>query len=486
MNRLYHPRSFFSLLLTGFVVVALPLIVAMLSAIHVLDSLSQRSTVAVFRCVNRIDYSKKIAELIDDEERSARIFSVLQEQSHLENVNKIHDELSSLFKQIISLDPERKLLAIVGQLQEKERRLVDSLNAFTLNPQTDTRDLLSELSAYKEIASLATAVERLCNALMIEEVDTLRDHVQTNKSTMMWQVSVLLGFSVLLVMLFLSLINRPVSQMDKSIDRLGEGDFATPIIVSGPKDLEAIGRKLDWLRKRLMVLDREKLKMLAHISHELKTPLSSIKEGTGLLRDGVIGPLTSNQTEVVAILDSNCLKLQQLIQNILDFNMAKARNAPPQVEPIRMDALILEVAEDHRTVMMARHINLKAQLEPALVAVPAGQLKTVIDNLLGNAVKFTPDAGEIRITLVCKEGKASLSIEDTGPGIDEEDRPQIFLPFFQGKQKHFSSIKGSGLGLAVSKEYLHNCGGSLRLLPGRPEQGAHFLATIPLVHPEHS
>ena len=109
----------------------------------------------------------------------------------------------------------------------------------------------------------------------------------------MWQICGLLTFCVLLIGLFVALIIRPVHQLDRSIERLGEGNFTTPILVSGPRDLEAIGKKLDWLRRRLDVLDREKAKLLAHISHELKTPLASIKEGAGLLKDGVVGPLTA-------------------------------------------------------------------------------------------------------------------------------------------------------------------------------------------------
>jgi two-component system sensor histidine kinase GlrK len=258
---------------------------------------------------------------------------------------------------------------------------------------------------------------------------------------------------------------------------LGEGDFSTPIVVSGPRDLESIGAKLDWLRKRLDSLDREKVKMLAHISHELKTPLSSIKEGAGLLKDGLVGPLSENQAEVVAILDNNCSKLQKLIQNILDFNMARAKQMPLDLQDVRVDTLIDEVAEDHRNAMLARNIELTTQLEPVAVNGNRKQLKTVIDNLLANAVKFTPDNGDIGIYMKMKGNKVNILVEDKGPGISEEDRPQIFLPFFQGSQKNRSVVKGSGLGLAISKEYVQNCGGTLRLLPS--SQGARFSVTLP-------
>jgi two-component system sensor histidine kinase GlrK len=484
VSRLYHPRSFFSLLLSGFVFVALPLVVALISSIQIMESLAQQSAVAVFRSASRIDHCKKIEELLRGQERAARLFSVLGESQQFEEINRSHRELSELLRQFLVLNTQGNLTGLIEQLQTKEQGVMAALN--TVDPDPETKKLHQEqaLAGYTELGALAAQLERLSNTLMIQEVDILKDRMQSNKKTLVWQVSGLICFSVLLVVLFISLINKPVSQMDRGIERLGEGDFATPIIVSGPRDLEAIGQKLDWLRKRLHALDREKVKMLAHISHELKTPLSSIKEGAGLLQEGVVGPLSASQAEVVAILDSNCGKLQRLIQNILDFNMAQARELPLELQQVRLDTLITEVAEDHRNAMLARNIRLNSRLEAATVCGNPLQLKVVIDNLLGNAVKFTPDDGEICLTLTSKAQQVTLLVEDTGPGISDEDRPQIFLPFFQGKLKNRSAVKGSGLGLAISKEYTQNFGGSLRLLPSTSRQGARFLITLPCVAPQ--
>lgn len=477
MNRLYRPRSFLSLLLTGFIFVALPLVVALVSSIQILDGLVQQSAVAVFRSAGRIDSCRKIAEMLHRQERAARLYAVLGEAEHLEDVKGRHGEMEDLLRQLAGLNADNELAPLIEQLQQKERVLVTDLTHVTGDPAARKGALETALGGYTEIGAIVSRLEHLSNALMIQEVDIIKEQVQDNKRTLVWQVSGLIGFSVLLVVLFISLINKPVSQLDRSIERLGEGDFATPIVVSGPRDLESIGAKLDWLRKRLNTLDREKVRMLAHISHELKTPLSSIKEGAGLLKDGLVGPLSDNQAEVVAILDSNCSKLQKLIQNILDFNMAQAKEMPLDFQEVRMDALVVDVAEDHRNAMLARNINLTTELLPVSVNGNRKQLKTVVDNLLANAVKFTPDNGEIGISMKKKARTLHVMIEDTGPGISEEDRSQIFLPFFQGSQKNRSVVKGSGLGLAVSKEYIQNCGGTLKLLPS--DHGARFEITLP-------
>jgi two-component system, NtrC family, sensor histidine kinase GlrK len=477
--RLYRPHSFFSLLLTGFIFVALPLVVALVSSVQILDGLVQQSAVAVFRSAGRIDSCRKVADLLHRQERAARLYAVLGEAEQLQDVSATHSELEVLLHQFAGLNVKNDLAPLIEQLQNKESDLVATLTSGSRDSVGQKSNQEAVLGEYSEIGTIVSQLEHLSNALMIQEVDILKELVQDNKETLFWQVSGLIGFSVLLVVLFISLINKPVSQLDKGIERLGEGDFATPIVVSGPRDLETIGAKLDWLRKRLNTLDREKVRMLAHISHELKTPLSSIKEGTGLLKDGLVGPLSGNQAEVVAILDNNCSKLQKLIQNILDFNMAQAKEMPLDLQDIRMDALVVEIIDDHRNALLARNINLTTALLPVSVSGNQKQLKTVVDNLLANAVKFTQDNGEIGIIMTKKANTLHLVVEDTGPGISEEDRAQIFIPFFQGGQKNRSVVKGSGLGLAISKEYIQNCGGKLRLLPS--DRGAHFEVTLPCV-----
>jgi two-component system sensor histidine kinase GlrK len=234
--------------------------------------------------------------------------------------------------------------------------------------------------------------------------------------------------------------------------------------------------KLDWLRKRLAKLYKEKIKLIAHISHDLKTPLASIKEGASLLRDELVGPMNNEQKEVVGILDKNCSKLQKLIENIVNFNLAQVRETPFEKEKIKLDELIREVLADHRNSILARNIKLDAQLVSMEVKGNQEQLKTVFDNLVSNAVKFTPAEGVIRINLKRNGKLATCLVEDSGPGIAEEDRLRIFSPFFQGKESENAVVKGSGLGLAISKEYVQNHNGSLRLLTSK--KGARFLVTL--------
>ena len=476
--RWYRPHSFFTLLLTGFVFVSLPLFTALFSSIKILDGVVEQGAVAVYRSVDRVSSSRAVIDLLQDQERKARLYHVLGERSQLEAVNKAHKQISEALNHFHMINTNKELAALIDQLAALESHLVAALNHTSLSPEKAKEEREAILLGYRRVGDVASSMEKLSNSLMIDDVQALKRKVSRDKETLILQTGGFVGFSVLLIVVFVILISKPIKQIDRGIDRLGNGDFSTPVLVSGPRDLELLGQKLDWLRKRLRELDREKVKMVAHISHELKTPLASIKEGVGLLKDELVGEISDEQREVLSILDKNCSKLQKLIQNIVNFNMAQAKKAPEEADNIRLDFLIQEVANDHANVLKAREIHLDLQLQAAEVRGNRKQLRTIFDNLLSNAVKFTPDKGEIRILLTTRGKSVYFKIQDTGPGIDAGDRSKLFSPFFQGKKSGKAVVKGSGLGLAITREYVQSHGGSIRLLSTR--KGASFAVTLPL------
>ena len=431
--RFYRPHSFFTLLLTSFFFVSVPLLAALYSSVQILDGLVQQSVTAVYRSVDRVTSSRMIADLLHDEERKARLYDVLGEPSQLEAVNITHQDIEQKLEHFATFNDHEQITQLLEGLRSRENHIIAVLNRVTGDPEQLKKEHELIFSQYQDIGKLSVTLVKLSHQLMVDEVEGLKLKVNQNKTKLVWQTSGLISFAVLITIVFISLIFRPVRQIDKGIERLGDGNFHTPIAVSGPRDLENLGKKLDWLRKRLARLDREKIKLVAHISHDLKTPLASIKEGAGLLRDELVGPINDNQKEVVGILDKNCSKLQRLIEDILNFNMARARETPHQEDRIQLNSLLGEVLADHRNSILARNIHLEEQLPPVTINGNQKQLKAVFDNLISNAVKFSPDKGRIRIRLKTDGKFASILVEDNGNGIDDEERSRIFSPFFRGK-----------------------------------------------------
>ena len=115
---------------------------------------------------------------------------------------------------------------------------------------------------------------------------------------------------------------RPLHKLERAIARLGEQRFDEPVEVGGPADFRQLGHQLDWLRQRLAELEADRERMLRHVSHELKTPLTALREGVALLREEVPGPLGTAQFEVVSILQNSVITLQRQIEGLISLNAA--------------------------------------------------------------------------------------------------------------------------------------------------------------------
>ena len=243
------------------------------------------------------------------------------------------------------------------------------------------------------------------------------------------------------------LIARPIAELDSAIRQLGGADFARPIRVSGPEDLQSLGERLDWLRLRLTELEAQKNRFLRHLSHDLKTPLAALREGTELLNDQVAGPLAPPQRQVVAILRDNSVKLQRLIEDLLDYQRALHAASGLQVGAVALDGLLRQSMRSHQLAAQAKGQRLALETTPITVWADAAKLRSVIDNLLGNAVKFTPAGGEIRVRSRPQQGgAATIDVIDSGPGVPPEEREAIFEAFFRGRAGAFGRAEGTGLG----------------------------------------
>lgn len=250
-----------------------------------------------------------------------------------------------------------------------------------------------------------------------------------------------------------------------------------PIRVKGTKDLEELGQRLEWLRVRLLELESQKAEFLRNVSHELKTPLTNIREATELLLDEAgSSPDRAESQTIAAILKSNSQRLQQMIEELLRYGASNAFTPDQMRETVHLDELVAEAIDKLGIVRAARTINVKSSIAPVVVEGNATHLRVVVDNLLSNAVKFSPCGEEIDVALHTDDGAALLDVRDHGPGVREQDAPHVFDWFFTGEQPANSLVAGTGIGLAIAQEYAQQHGGRILLLPS--STGAHFRLTL--------
>jgi two-component system sensor histidine kinase GlrK len=311
------------------------------------------------------------------------------------------------------------------------------------------------------------------------KLSTLQETARNAHRVSAWQVAALVPGTLILILIFTLLVARPIRQIDAAIGQLGESGFSKPINIRGPTDLQRLGRQLDWLRIRLLELAQEKNKFLRHMSHELKTPLANIREGTELLLDGSVGKLEGSQREVTDILRMNGLKLQQLIENLLSFSAWQAKSEVLTLTEFELRKQVISIAKSQRLALKAADIQLKLEVADFIVNADQDKIRTVLDNLLSNAVKFTPRGGLITIRAQRLTESFVIEFGDTGPGIPAEESPRIFDAFFQGRREQGGQVGGTGIGLSVVLECIQAHDGSAELVNSDEFPGAHFKIQIP-------
>ncbi len=212
------------------------------------------------------------------------------------------------------------------------------------------------------------------------------------------------------------------------------------------------------------------------MSHELKTPLTALREGSDLLSSGVVGNLNAEQREIARILQENSIELRKLIEGLLNYSAvhAKASYLDARIVPLR--DVVRRVVNDRKLAIVAKGLRLELNCENVSAYCDEEKIRVMLDNLLSNAVKYSPERGLVGIKLYHEQGDAVFEVHDEGPGIPEPERDKVFEAFYRGTDVPVAAIKGSGLGLSIVKEYVELHRGRVEILDG---PGAHFRIRLP-------
>lgn len=468
-----YPRSFQGLLLTGFLLVAVPLVGALAYSLWTTERLAEQSRSAVYHASQAARASRTLVNRVGSIERLARQIIVLADATLRTDFVHAHLDFLRIADELFALPLEPEHLDALKRAVAEEQALLQLLNGA---PRTRTRRIEINEQAVR-LADQAYEVLAIGSQVAEREVEKLRASAEAVRQRL-----VLLGVSgtavaVALAFVLGTLIVRPVRELDASIRQLGSADFARPIRVNGPRDLEHLGERLDWLRRRLTELEMQRTRFFRYLSHELKTPLAALREGVELLNDRVPGPLSERQVQVVSIMRQNSIKLQEMIEELLDYQRALHAAAELDLSPVALDVLVREAAAAHELALKAKEQRLVLELAPLTIEADRPKLRSILDNLVGNAVKFTPRGGTISVRAREDASEAIIEVLDSGPGVPQAERETIFDSFFRGRAKSVGRVEGSGLGLAIAREFAEAHGGRIAALENTG--GGHFRVALP-------
>jgi two-component system sensor histidine kinase GlrK len=472
-----RPRSLSGLLSAALLLIVLPLTAAVVYGAVQLRQLSRTSDALVRDSIALTQQTQVLFQNIAAMERSASLYGVLDDPRLAAAFDANHRAFTRSLEMLANSGPQPQV-ARVQAAGEAASVLIHGAMA-----EDRRRALVARFDVLGSEANTLADQNR-------EGIDTrLQDAERQAAATqqwLLWAVMALVPAFIAMAAIFAFFVLRPLRAIDRAISDLGRGAFSQSIAISGPADLAALGRQLEWLRTRLLEIAVERNRFLRHMSHELKTPLANIREGTDLLLDGAVGSLDENQREVAGILRENALRLQQLIENLLSYSAWQSQSSTVDRSRFRLSSLVGTVVDSQRLALAARNLTLDLQVEDVSLVGDRAKLKLVLDNLLSNALKFTPRGGTIHLHAYSDGATTIIDLADSGPGIPPEERDKVFEAFYSGPTPQGGPLKGTGIGLSVVREFVQAHGGSVQIVDGE-FPGAHLRIRLPAsVAPEEA
>ncbi len=313
--------------------------------------------------------------------------------------------------------------------------------------------------------------------------------------------------ALLLSILITRRVANPIRELRRATERIAGGDFSKPIQVRSRDEVGDLARAMNRMSQRLAELDEMKSGFLFNVSHELKTPLTSIKEAAALLQEEVPGPVNDKQQRLLAIISAETRILIGMIVDLLDLARMEAGRMGYKFERTSPGAIVRRAVDELQFMAQRRGVILTVEEAPQVgnFILDGDKLINAVKNLVGNAIKFSPRGGDVVIRTrlgppsaePVGEGEAFwstsgtdrpdrvrapsvlISVSDQGPGIPERDLPLIFEKFYQSERRSDSKVKGTGLGLAIVRHVVEAHGGSVAVRSA-PASGSTFTISLPL------
>jgi signal transduction histidine kinase len=279
---------------------------------------------------------------------------------------------------------------------------------------------------------------------------------------------------------------RPLAAMGQAAEGIAGGDLEVHLPPSPVREIAAVSAALKGMSgalrqslNRQAALEEERRLFVGAIAHDLRTPLFMLRGHLKGLERGVAAT-PEKVAHYVAVCQAKADELERLIADLFAFTRLDYLEQEPERAPLELGALLRETAEGVQPLAVAKGIALVLEEPPGPCPVLGDPhlLARAVGNLLDNALRYTPEGGQIAVRWRQREGEAVFTVEDTGPGIAAQDLPHLFTPLYRGEASRNRHTGGAGLGLAIARRILRAHGGDLTGA-NRAEGGAAFNGTLP-------
>ncbi len=382
-------------------------------------------------------------------------------------------------QEFIRTGREATLLHEITAAFEEYRRLVADERSMVARGDRPGALRLAETHTQPLIDRVEGSLEALMQMRNVAAADAQADAARLEART--WAgVLVALGAAVGLALLGTGIIahrmTRSLRTLSAATGAVEAGSFREPIPVDAEDEIGELARSFNTMASRLHQMDETKREFFARISHELRSPLTSVREAAHLLQDGIPGALNPKQARVVGIISRSCDRLLRLVNQILELSRVQAGLLPLQRQRVDLDRIVSRGLEELRPQADEAGVTLDRERvgEDFSYVGDEDRLIQVLINLVGNAIRFTPRGGSVRVRLIDARDEVEIQVEDTGVGIPAAALPTIFESY----QQVHRDRGGTGLGLAIVRGVVEAHGGRVTV-ESQEAKGSRFTVLFP-------
>jgi signal transduction histidine kinase len=269
---------------------------------------------------------------------------------------------------------------------------------------------------------------------------------------------------------------RPISSLADASREVASGDYAQRVPV-GSGELGDLAASFNEMAASLDATERRRHELIGDVAHELRTPIASLRGYVEGLEEGVFTP----GPDAWRVLGDQASRLSRLVDDLSDLWRAEADDIVLVLEDLDGPRLVADAIERHRAAAATRSIELVGEADgPVLLRADRARVAQVIDNLVGNAIRYTPEHGSVRVRLEHRGNVAQVSVTDTGPGLTPAQLAQVFERFYRVDPSRSRDVGGSGLGLAIAHALAEAMGGRTWATSPGAGRGSTFYLELPV------
>lgn len=334
------------------------------------------------------------------------------------------------------------------------------------------------------VASIVDDDGKKVGAVLIADLPTdITIKMEAVKKQIYIMTAVIMLVVLAVVFIFSQMITEPLEKMAKVIQKMADGhlDQRVPVATMSQNEIMEVGEAVNNMAEKLELVDISRQQFVSNVSHELKTPLSSIK----VLSESILlnGEAPKEMyIEFLQDINSEVDRMTEIINDLLTLVRLDQKEVPVNFKQQNLNNLVSDIVKRLNPLAGHKNINLSCELiEEVLADIDATKLTLAVSNLIENAIKYTDGGGEVKVVLDCDHQNAFITVIDTGVGMAEEELGKIFDRFYRIDKTRDRETGGTGLGLSITHSTVLMHDGSIRV-SSRENEGTTFVVRIPLMH----